>query len=510
MNVLVILGHPANDSLCGAIAEAYADGAADSGQRVEILRLGDLDFDINYPIGREDAPEEPDIDRARSMVRRADHLVFVFPNWWGTMPALMKGFIDRIFKPGFSFHMHADGSWDKLLTGKSAQLITTMDTPHFVYRWIYGQPGINALRKATFQFCGIHPVRSATFGTVFNSTPAQRERWLNRARELGLELARGVPDRGEKFRAKTLIWIKAMRLQFYPMTWFAYTVGAMAVGGGQAVFGNPVYWLGYAVVFLLEFGTVLANEYFDYDSDSKNRNASPFNGGSRVLVTGELSFREVRLGIALTMTGFLLGSLSLITSAGVSSLNLGILLFAALILCMGYTVPPLKLSHRGIGEFDVALTHSFLVMLFGWVLMGGSALEGFPWLTSVPLFLSILPAIMLSGLPDREADSSAGKRTLAVTHGPPRLVRLAMAATVASALTSALWHAWGIAGGVYAGAAWFVIPHAVLLLVMLHRYRFSCSEGGRIDTLMMVSLSYILWFVAIPFIHTLQPAFQTV
>ncbi len=503
MNVLVILGHPENDSLCAAIADAFADGARKSGQRVEMLRLGDLDFDINYPTGREDAPEEPDLDQARAMVRRADHLVFVFPNWWGTMPALMKGFVDRIFKPGFSFRMHPDGSWDKLLTGKSAQLITTMDTPYFVYRWIYSQPGVNALKKATFQFCGINPVRSVTFGTVFNSTPAQRERWLARAHELGLELARGVPNPAEKLRAKALIWTKAMRLQFYPMTWLAYTVAAMAVGGGSAVFGKPIYWLGYAVVFLLEFGTVLANEYFDYESDRRNRNASPFNGGSRVLVTGELSFREVRFGIALAMTGFVIGSFWLFASAGVSMINLGVVLFAALVLCMGYTVPPLKFSHRGVGEFDVALTHSFLVMLFGWVLMGGSALEGFPWLASIPLFLSILPAIMLSGLPDLEADTLAGKRTLAVHHGAPRLVRFAIGATAASALAATLWHAGGLAGGVFAGAAWFVIPHAALLMTMLYRYRETCSEGGRIDTLMMASLSYILWFVVIPFIHTL-------
>ncbi len=503
MNILVILGHPVNDSLCGALADAYVDGAVSSGQQVETLRLGDLDFDINYPSGREDDPEEPDIAQAREQIRRADHLVFVFPNWWGAMPALLKGFIDRLFKPGFSFRMHADGSWDKLLTGKTAQLIVTMDTPRFVYRWIYGQPGINALARATLGFCGVHPVRVTTFGTVFNSTATQRARWISQARELGLELARGVPNPAERFRAKALTWVKAMRLQFYPMTWFAYTVGAMAAGGGSAVFGEPAYWLGYAIVFLLEFCTVLANEYFDYDSDRRNRNASPFNGGSRVLVSGELSFREVRTGIALTMTGFLAGSLWLFTAVDVPALNLGAVLFAALVLCMGYTVPPLKFSHRGAGEIDVAVTHSFLVMLFGWVLMGGSALEGFPWLAGIPLFLSILPAILLSGLPDRESDDLAGKRTLAVLQGPPRVVRLSIALTVASAATATLWHVGGIAGGIYTGAAWFIIPHALWLILMLRRYRARCVEGERIDRLMMVALSYILWFVTFPFIHTL-------
>lgn len=501
MNVLVILGHPNNDSLCGALADAYADGARESGQRVEFLHLADLSFDINYPIGREDAPEEPDIDQARSKIRWADHIVFVFPNWWGAMPALMKGFVDRIFKPGFSFRMHEDGSWDKLLTGKTAQLIVTMDTPRFVYRWIFGQPGINAMKRATLQFCGIDPVRTVTFGTVFNSTATQRARWITQARELGLQLSRGVPDTGEKLRARTLVWIKAMRLQFYPMTWLAYTIGAMAIGGGSAVFSNPVYWLGYAMIFLLEFGTVLANEYFDYESDRHNRNFGPFNGGSRVLVNGELSFREVRIGIGATIAGFVIGGALLFMSVD-AAFSLAILLLVMLTLCMGYTVPPLKLSHRGFGEFDVALTHSLLVMLFGWLLMGGGILQGFPWLASIPLFLSILPAIMLSGLPDRDADAMAGKNTLAVLRGPAYLVSLAMTLTALSAVIVTVWHFSGLADGIYTGAAWFVLPHAALLLILLHRHRVKCAEGGRINSLMVASLTYILWFVIIPFINS--------
>lgn len=502
MQVLVILGHPRHDSLCGALAEAYADGARRAGVAVDTLRLGELSFDVNYPLGREDAPEEPDLARARGLVSRADHLVFVFPNWWGTMPALLKGFVDRIFKPDYAFRMHEDGTWDKLLEGKSAHLIVTMDTPRWVYRWIYGRPGISGLKQATLQFCGVSPVRVTSFGTVFDSTPERRRAWIEQARAEGLRLARGVPDRAEKLRAKAATWVRAMRLQFYPMTWLAYTVGAMAAGGGQAVLGQPLFWLGYAAVFLLEFATVLINEYFDYGSDRRNRNFSPFNGGSRVLVDGSLSFREVRYGIALTTLGFVLCSSALYGAAGTSALSLTLVLGAAVVLCLGYTTPPLKLSHRGLGEFDVAFTHSFLVLLFGYLLLGGQADDGFPWLAGVPLFLGIVPAIVLSGLPDREADLAAGKRTLAVSQGAPWAIALAMATTAASALAAVAWHAFGLAGGIYAGAGWFVAPHALVLLYLLQRQRERGEYGGRINRLMVVALSYILWFVVIPFLNT--------
>lgn len=500
MRVLIILGHPHNDSLCGAIAEAYADGARSAGTEVELLRLGDLAFDPDYPVGREDKTEEADLAAAREQFDRADHLVFVFPNWWGTMPARLKGFIDRIFKPGYAFRMHEDGSWDKLLGGKSAHLINTMDTPHWVYRWIFGQPGINAMKRATLQFCGVNPVRVTSFGTVFDSTPAQRKAWIETARSEGLRLARGVPDGSEKLLAKAAVWVRAMRLQFYPMTWLAYAIGALAAGGG-AVLREPLFWLGYAAIFLLEFATVLTNEHFDYPSDRNNRNFSPFNGGSRVLVDGSLSFTEVRWGIALTTFGFVLCSAALYAGAGVSATGLTLVLGAALLLCLGYTMPPLKFSHRGLGEFDVSFTHSFLVLLFGYLLFGGHPGDSFPWLAAVPLFLSILPAILLSGLPDREADLAAGKHTLVVNQGPAPTVTFAMLAIAAAAATAIAWDLTGLARGIYAGISYFVAPHALILLHLLQRYRTRGEFGGRINGLMTVALSYILWFAAIPFIN---------
>lgn len=502
MNVLVILGHPKAGSYCGALAEAYADGARASGQNVELLRVGDVSFDINYPLAGDPAPE-PELERARELVTWADHLVFVFPTWWGTMPALLKGFVDRIFTPGYAFRMKEDGSWDKLLTGKSSHIITTMDTPRWVYRWIYAQPGINGLKKATLQFCGVNPVRATTFGTIFDSTQEQRETWLEEARAAGLRLSEGVPDRRERMRAKLMAWLRAIRLQFYPMTWMAYTIGAMAVGGGTSVFGQSTYWLGYAAIFLLEFATVLINEYVDYESDKQNQNFGPFNGGSRVLVDGSLDFREVRRGVEVILAGFLFSGMLIYASAQVPGTTLLVLSIVGLALCLGYTAPPFKFSYHGLGELDVAVTHSVLVVLWGYLLQGGAATNGFPWLVSLPLLLSILPAIMLSGVPDCAADRATGKSTLAVMLGLPRLFDVAMALTAAAALAAVLWHITGLAGGAYAGAGYFVVPHALWLLGKLRYHRRHMREPARINALMVAALTYILWFVVIPFINTI-------
>ena len=186
-NVLIILGHPQTDSFCAALAEAYAAGARDAGCEVRTLALGDLDFDPVRRTGYGEAPPlEPDLLRAQNDIAWADHLVFAYPNWWGTMPALLKGFIDRVILPGFAFRYRPDSRWwDRLLKGKSAQLLVTMDTPPLWYRWVIGRPGHNQMRRSVLGFCGVKPVRVAQFGPVKTSRPGTRDKWLRKVQMMG-------------------------------------------------------------------------------------------------------------------------------------------------------------------------------------------------------------------------------------------------------------------------------------------------------------------------------------
>ncbi len=113
---------------------------------------------------------------------------------------------------------------------------------------------------------------------------------------------------------KAVAWLKIMRLQFYPMTLVTYSVGAALAARISGGFDPLVYGFGYLFLFLTEVATVLTNEYYDYSSDSANRNAGPFTGGSRILVDGRLSFREVRAGILVALsTATLCGLLLLLT-----------------------------------------------------------------------------------------------------------------------------------------------------------------------------------------------------
>jgi NAD(P)H dehydrogenase (quinone) len=189
--VLIIQGNPDSSSFCDALAESYKKGAIRANAEIKEIHVRELDFDPFLPVGykREIKLEQGLID-SQHLIKWADHLVFVYPTWWGTMPALLKGFIDKVFLPGFGFRYRKDSVWwDKLLKGKSARLIVTMDTPPWYFRWIYGRPGHNAMKKSTLEFCGVKPVKIISIGPVKHSKESKRETWLSNVQKLGEKVA---------------------------------------------------------------------------------------------------------------------------------------------------------------------------------------------------------------------------------------------------------------------------------------------------------------------------------
>ena len=184
--ILLILGHPSSNSFCAALAERYAQSALRAGHEVRQLFLGSMNFD---PVLREGyqqvQPLEADLRRAQSDILWAEHLTLIYPIWWGGIPAVLKGFFDRVLLPGFAFKYREGKAFpDKLLLGRSAHLLVTMDTPPWYYRWIYQMPGLHQIRKTTLAFCGIKPTKTLTFGPLLGSHAAQRQRWLEQAQSI--------------------------------------------------------------------------------------------------------------------------------------------------------------------------------------------------------------------------------------------------------------------------------------------------------------------------------------
>jgi putative NADPH-quinone reductase/1,4-dihydroxy-2-naphthoate octaprenyltransferase len=489
------------NSLCHALAEEYVLGARAAGASVEVLDLRVLEFARDVNTEKLDLQDtEPDIERSRGLVTWSDHLVFFYPTWWGTMPSLMKGFVDRLLLPEFAFR-HAENAtgYEGMLGGRSAHIVTTMDTPPFVYRIMYRAPGHNAMKRATLGFCGIHPVRVTAFGSVLKSDSEQRSRWLAQAKREGLTLRGAIPTVAEHLLSALRDWLAALRLQFYPTTWITYAIGALAVEGTAAL-ATSTFWIGYAVLFLIEAATVFTNEVVDHPSDTRNTRYGPFNGGSRVIVDNRISLSAMRRAawVASSLVAVLALVLAFATAAPpITSLAV---LAALAVLAIGYTAPPLKLSYRTLGELAVGLTHGPAVLLCGWVFMGGTSNEPLPWLMGLPIGLAILPSITLANIPDRKADAAVGKRTIAVRFGQKAAITFAMFATATSAASALLWPFFGGLPQGFAVVPWFAVPHAAWLLSLLARSFGDKEVPAKMMTLMIASLTYVLWFILPPFI----------
>lgn len=185
--IVIINGHPNPNAFNFGIAAAYQEGAKLSGAEVREITIANLKFDPNLKFGYQQRMElEPDLLQAWEDIKWADHLVWVHPVWWGGLPAITKGFIDRLFLPGMAFSYRENSVfWNKLLKGKTARIITTLDQPGWYYWLFFGKPSVNQLKKSTLQFCGISPVKITYLGIIKTSNANQREKWLQKINRLG-------------------------------------------------------------------------------------------------------------------------------------------------------------------------------------------------------------------------------------------------------------------------------------------------------------------------------------
>jgi putative NADPH-quinone reductase len=186
--IAIIQGHPdpAGGHLGHALADAYARGAEAAGHAVRRIDVAALDFPLlrtQAAFDREPAPAA--IDEAQEILAWADHWVLFFPLWLGTLPAVLKGFLEQTLRPGFAFAAADQGMGGALLKGKSARIVVTMGMPALLYRLYFRAHGIRVLERNILRFSGIRPVRSTLFGLVEARSDQARQRWLDRMARLG-------------------------------------------------------------------------------------------------------------------------------------------------------------------------------------------------------------------------------------------------------------------------------------------------------------------------------------
>jgi len=186
--ILIIQGHPdpAGQHFCHALADSYGGAATAAAHEVRRLDVARLDFPLLRSKRDWDTGElAPAVAQAQKDIAWAEHLVLIFPLWLGDMPALLKGFLEQVLRPGFAIGITDNGRpGAKLLAGRSARIVVTMGMPAFVYRWYFGAHSIRSLERNILRFAGIAPVRRSLVGLV-EAKRGWRERWLAALARLG-------------------------------------------------------------------------------------------------------------------------------------------------------------------------------------------------------------------------------------------------------------------------------------------------------------------------------------
>ncbi|MEO1043887.1 MAG: NAD(P)H-dependent oxidoreductase [Pseudomonadota bacterium] len=199
MRIVLIDGHPDANRLTSHLLDEYQRHCGGAAQ-IDRLVLRDMDFDPVLHKGYvEPQSWEPDLLHAARLIDACDHMVFAFPMWWGAEPALLKGFVDRVLLPHFTFRYHDNDSfWDGLLAGRSADALVTLDTPPIFLRFAYGNSIMHRWRKQILGFCGLKPARLYLFGPVRRGSAEKKMAGWHR------KLARAAQKAAAASRSKKL------------------------------------------------------------------------------------------------------------------------------------------------------------------------------------------------------------------------------------------------------------------------------------------------------------------
>ncbi len=187
--ITIIQGHPDAQArhFGHALADEYAKGCEDGGHEVRRVEVARLEFPLlRTKVEFEQGVPPDSIKQVQDAIKWSDHLVILYPLWLGSMPAMLKAFLEQVFRPGVAFEYQASGTMaKKLFTGKSARIVVTMGMPALVYRWLFFAHSLKSLQRNILGFCGIRPARATLIGQVEGMTEQQRASWLDAMRKLG-------------------------------------------------------------------------------------------------------------------------------------------------------------------------------------------------------------------------------------------------------------------------------------------------------------------------------------
>ncbi len=190
MNVSVILGHPHNESFNHAIAKAVVAALREKDHQIMFHDLYAEHFEAALSAAEipKNALLDVAVQRHCDEIATADGIIIIHPNWWGQPPAILKGWIDRVIRPGVAYEFiegdSGEGEPRGLLMAKTALVFNTSNTGAERERDVFGDPLETIWKNCIFGLCGVHNFYRKTFGIIVTSTPQQKEEWLQEVRDV--------------------------------------------------------------------------------------------------------------------------------------------------------------------------------------------------------------------------------------------------------------------------------------------------------------------------------------
>jgi putative NADPH-quinone reductase/1,4-dihydroxy-2-naphthoate octaprenyltransferase len=426
-NILVVFSHPKEDSLAYAVKEAVIKGLKKSRAEVKVQDLYRDNFNpLLYDIDKND--EDQVTVKMKENVVWADGIVFIAPLWWANIPAMLKGYFDRIFTEHFAFQYNQARIPVGLLKNKKAVLVGTCDTPSLLAKFSKTSLGFKSVIRGILKLSGIKDSKFILFGSVLNSTEKKRGRWIERALTIGEKFAR--PDTSiRKISKRITPLIRAVRLPLYSFVFSSILLGS-AIG---ASVGQNFNWGGFGIAIFLGLlchtAVSYSNEVADEKADKININRTMFNGGTGLIAEGLITKMTLNWGWIITsLLSLFIAALLVFRFQYHWLLFMGIA--AGLFLGLQYSFYPLRFSRIGLGEIAAFIGYGVPMMLVGLALQVENPIvnqvtSGFRfYLLSLPISLSVFVTLCLTQIPDTDADKETGKRSISVLLRPKNVMIL--------------------------------------------------------------------------------------
>ncbi len=188
-NILIIQGHPdtQENHLCHELISSYINGAEIADHSIKLYNIASIEFPLlrskeDWEKGKEGTPEN--LKEIQEALMESDHIVIIYPLWLGTMPALLKGFLEQLLRPGVAITYKKEYP-QGLLENKSAHIIITMGMPGLIYRFFFFSHSLRNLKRNILNLIGIKKIKCTIIGSVENTHKIKQSKWFEKMKKHG-------------------------------------------------------------------------------------------------------------------------------------------------------------------------------------------------------------------------------------------------------------------------------------------------------------------------------------